>query len=202
MSAIKVNVIGCGGIGSYFAHQLYTLKEQGQVNAVEVWLYDFDEVENKNLMYQNYSASDLYKYKSEALGQNYGFNFHVKKVTDFNEMDGIVCLCVDNVATRKAFFEGPYLNENPKPAHLSWIDMRCQGAQVAYYVKSKKNTREEMLKTLPQTQEEGTGSCQYAHDLHNKRIQQGNKIIAAIGSQVLLNILRNETMTSSFIHGF
>jgi|DEB19_MinimDraft_3_1074340.scaffolds.fasta_scaffold08106_4 hypothetical protein len=202
MSTTNVHVIGCGGIGSYFAHHLYILNQQGQLPGVTCCLYDFDEVENKNLMYQNFTPNDLYRYKSEALGVNYGFDFRVKKITDFKELNGIVCLCVDNVATRKAFFNSAYLDDNPSPKHVSWIDMRCQGAQVAYYVKSKKNTREEMLKTLPEKEEEGTGSCQYSQDLHMKRIQQGNKIIAAIGSQLLLNIIRNEPMTSSFIHGF
>jgi hypothetical protein len=204
---MHINVIGCGGIGSYFSEHLFILKKQGQLNNVTVDVYDNDEVENKNLMYQNYSIDDVFKLKAEVIALRYGFNCKPKRVTEFNLVKGsatavLTCLCVDNIETRKAFFNSPDFAAQSKSTMHGWIDMRCQGAQVAIYTRSPKNTKERMLTTLPESQEEGTASCQYAADLFANKIQQGNKIIAAIGSQAVLNIFRGEAMTSTFIHGF
>ena len=203
---MKIHIVGCGGIGSYFALQIHTLKQQAQLPDTDVIIYDNDEVENKNLLYQNYTMDDVFGLKSEILALRYGFTCVPRRVEKFDLIKtgtrSIICLCVDNIETRKAFFQSEdfkLLSGNPGSG---WIDMRCQGAQVAMFTSSAKNTSEKMLNTLPAVQEEGTASCQYAQDLFANRIQQGNKIIAAIGSQAVLNIFRGEKMTSSFIHGF
>lgn len=205
---IQINIIGCGGIGSYFAAQVATLVRLKQLNEAKVTVFDFDEIELKNLMYQDYCTDDLYKTKAEVIAEKYNFSAKPRKVTKFDlvtdlKIPTFTCLCVDNVETRKIFFnsEDFKIQSNLSMPH-GWIDMRCQGAQVAYYTKSAINTAERMLATLPEKQEEGTGSCQYETDLKANRIQQGNKIIAVVGSQVLLNLYRGEKMTSTFHHGF
>jgi hypothetical protein len=80
---------------------------------------------------------------------------------------------------------------------MYWLDMRSEGQTFFIAESCEDNTPGTMLKTIS-TDEGGKGtSCQYAHELEKGIIQQGNKIVAAIGSQYLLNRLRGEKTAHS-----
>jgi len=195
---ISIHIVGCGGIGSYLCEEVSRLIKTQQLREVAVTLWDGDDVEVKNLSYQNFTEKDVYVNKASVLGAKYNFSTVEARIEDFDQISNatIIILCVDNVDTRKAFFSSK-LFEN-----VQWIDLRSQGRAVAYYCSSKISTREFMLATLPEKQEEGTGSCQYAADVIANKIENGNKIIAAIGAQVLLNLVRKERLVSSYVHEF
>lgn len=196
----NMHIVGCGGIGSYFCGEVDRLVKTQQLKDLMVTIWDSDDVELKNLTYQNFSENEVYANKAATLGRRYQLNSAQSRVEDFDKPPindaTIIVLCVDNVKTRKAFFESRLFER------VQWIDLRSQGRAVAYYCSSKMTTREFMLSTLPEKQEEGTGSCQYATDILNNRIENGNKIVAAIGAQVLLNLVRKEQLVSNYIHEF
>lgn len=196
----NIHVIGCGGIGSYFCGEIDRLIKTQQITNAAVTVWDADDVELKNLSYQNFTEDDVYQNKAQTLGSRYNLNSAQTRVENFDEPPinnaTIIVLCVDNAETRKAFFSSKLFDS------VQWLDLRSQGRAVAYYCSSKITTREFMLATLPEKQEEGTGSCQYAADVIANKIENGNKIIAAIGSQILLNLIRTERSVSNYIHEF
>lgn len=196
----NIHIVGCGGIGSYFCAEVSRLIKTQQLKETAVTVWDSDDVELKNLSYQNFVDSEVYQNKAQTVGSRYNFNSIQAKVENFDEgpinTATIIALCVDNVETRKAFFSSNLFNS------VQWLDLRSQGRAVAYYCSSKITTREFMLSTLPEKQEDGTGSCQYAADIISNKIENGNKIIAAIGSQVLLNLVRKERLVSNYVHEF
>jgi hypothetical protein len=58
-------VVGCGGTGGYVAEALVRLLPQN----VQIILVDFDRVEERNLIRQNFFREDVGKYKSVALAE-------------------------------------------------------------------------------------------------------------------------------------
>lgn len=202
---INIRVVGAGGIGSYLIRELYVLLKTNQLvdksgKEVVIHAYDPDEIEQKNLLYQNYTMNDLYDIKGKRIAEKYpGVMGNATKVTDFKKIvtkDDIVISCVDNKETREAMFE--QLDKLPN----IWIDLRSHGRNIACYVKSKKNTAEAMKKTLPDKVEKGEDSCQLSSDLAAGIVQMGNRIIATIGAQMVLNVLRQEEFTSSYEASF
>ena len=77
-----------------------------------------------------------------------------------------------------------------------WIDLRAKGNVISAFVKSEKNTLEEMLKTLDFQE---SSSCQNEFELRENKIQYGNIAIAGIGMQMLVNVIRNEQVSDKII---
>jgi PRTRC genetic system ThiF family protein len=154
---IDVIVVGCGGNGSYIIPQMMrfikTLMERvnrpieaGQRRTssnlkFEITLIDGDNIEQKNLVRQNFIAPDVGKNKAIVLAQRYGkaFGLEVGAIDRYldkemaenliwqgNTRSQIILGCVDNNATRKVLHElivdkpkYDYVNMN----HLFWIDV-------------------------------------------------------------------------------
>lgn len=196
---MKIMVVGAGGINSWFIHHVSVAIELGQIPAsTEFHIYDDDTVETKNLKYQNFVIEDILEGKAKTIADRYGFYGYKVRVTDpslFNAYDIVVC-GVDNSAFRRMMFT--YMDAHPEKY---WIDMRAEGRTVGFYTRHQKNTLAVLLATLPQGEDTNT-SCQLAYELESGVIQYGNKIIAPIGCQLLLNHLRGEFNSDSFTHRF
>lgn len=185
MTTKKILVIGCGGIGSYLAGQVYRLIMKGQIDGCLVTLADPDSVEVKNIKYQDFDKKDVLENKAKVLGKRFGFCNHPKRIndeTELTEYDMIVC-CVDNSGTRKLVYD--YCYKNGKP----YIDLRSNGRNICYFTQA--DDQKEVTKLLGEISQEGT-SCQIKAELDAGIIQNGNVIVATIGSQLILNWLRNE----------
>lgn len=203
MAGPYIHVVGCGGIGSYLVRELSQLFRENQLVAGDgrkfsVKLYDADEIEQKNLPYQDFTVDDLFRDKCEVLGTRYSMEYQLCLVDNFSELvatdqDIIVC-CVDNAKTRKLLFS--------EDLDVRWVDLRSHGRYVAMFVKSAKNDRDYLLSTLPEKEEAGTGSCQIKAELDAGIIQLGNRIIASIGAQTILNMIRGVPFVSRFTHEF
>jgi molybdopterin/thiamine biosynthesis adenylyltransferase len=202
----SISIIGVGGIGSYLARHLHELQQQNQLagttGVFNIKVFDDDEVEQKNLDYQDFEMDDLFQHKADVVSARWGFEGFTMRVSDFNEIidsdhDVIIC-CVDNPETRRTLYS--QLKDSP----AFWIDLRSHGRHIAMYTKSDRNTPETMEETLPapDMEEQGAGSCQRQADLDAGIIQYGNRIIAAVGVQGLINHLRGEAQTSRFTREF
>lgn len=165
---------------------------------IQIVVWDDDTVDTKNLKYQNFQEFDLSDNKSEVIGLRYDFDYEIERIEDETTLNGydVVIAAVDNSQFRKKLYN--WAEKNPE---AYWIDLRSEGRSVAFFTKHKTNTLEKMLETLADTPEEGT-SCQLAYELEKGIIQQGNKVIAAIGSQLFLNYLRLEKNSAKFIARF
>lgn len=186
----KVLIVGAGGIGSWLCFFIHNLNEFHQFSNCSFTIADYDTVDLKNLKYQNFNKTDLTDYKAEVLGLRYKMDILVKKIEKEEELAKYDCIvsAVDGTAFRKLLFKFVYKEENK---NIYWIDLRSEGRTIAFYTKHPQNNLEKMLNTLPENDKEN-GSCQLEFELENNIIQNGNKIVAAIGSQLLLNWYRNE----------
>lgn len=184
----KLLIIGTGGVGSYLARALYEYDKRNQLPNLQITLADGDDVDVKNLTYQNFDNEDILENKAQALGKKYKFIYIPRMLnpeTDLNGYDAIVC-AVDSTKFRKKFFK--FVNES---SSIYWVDLRAVGKTVAAYSKHPKLSYEQLLDTLPINDIENS-SCQLSFELNNNIVQGGNKIIAEIGAQLVLSWYRGQ----------
>ena len=191
----RIHIVGAGGIGSYLCKGLAEAIKQNQIRkSIVIHVYDPDEVEEKNIMYQDFEDIDITDYKVNVMRDRYSFIGHNKRVgrellKTLGKDDLIVC-CVDNATFRREMFEE--LGDPDKAA--TFLDLRSEGRFIAWYTKSKKFTKDELLKTVGENSEDS--SCQLPYRFAEQIIDNGNKIIAEIGVQLVLNILRSESFAT------
>jgi saccharopine dehydrogenase-like NADP-dependent oxidoreductase len=183
---MKILLIGCGGIGSWFCHFLAFGVRNNTINC-KVTIADGDIVETKNLLYSNFDLMDAGKNKAEVLAERYNFSCIANQVQDQEDLKkfDLVVIATDDGKSRKMVFE----------SGVDWIDMRAKGSTFAVFVKGCKND-EEMIKALDLDRERE--SCQDEHRLRVKKVDNGNIIAASLGYQFLLNYLRKEIFVKEY----
>lgn len=197
---MKVMVVGAGGNGSWFLQHIARLIHKDQIpTSISFTVFDGDDVEKKNTLYQDYSLTDVLENKADVMANRYDFLTAVPKFVktdkDLAPFDVIIC-CVDNRDFRELMFKHVY-----KHPEKYWIDVRAEGQGIVIYTKNKKLTLEDMLKTLPGKDAKAT-SCQREFELSNGIVQLGNQIAAIITAQYFLNFIRGEENPAVFNHMF
>ena len=189
---MDVCVIGCGGIGSYLAQHIDSLIELNQIKDSDYVFFDDNDVELKNILYQNFKSRDIDSPKTEALSMKY-FNvrFSCKRITlkDLSYYKLIV-LCADNNIIRREAYE------NWRKYSIPFIDARANGKVIGIY----SNDTPDYLNTIDESVE--SFSCQNPFQLAKKEIEYGNVVVAAALAQVLLNYSRNESLPNDLIISF
>jgi len=195
--AKNILIVGAGGIGSWMAPELDRLRKTNQITTALITFADYDDVDTKNLPYQNFNKSDVMDPKVEIIAARYGMEYINTKIDKKDMLKGYDCIisAVDNTTFRKMFFDYVF-NDNPD---VYWIDLRSEGKSYAVYTKSKKHTYESMLATLPDEDVED-GSCQNAWELEKGIVQRGNIHAASYGVSYILNWLRGDPNPAAFIH--
>jgi len=193
----KILVVGAGGIGSWLAFNLYEAEKHNQLKESNIFFADHDTVEPDNLSYQNFELDDVMDYKTESLSARYGFGSISSKIETTAELYTYDCIvsAVDNTQFRKMLFS--FAETNPD---TYWIDLRSEGRSIAAFCKHKQNTLDVMLETIPEEVE--NGSCQLAFEKSDGIVQNGNKIVASIGAQYILNYLRKVANPPKFVATF
>lgn len=149
-----INIIGCGSVGSTVAE---LLSRHGLKNAK---IYDFDVVEEHNLVNQMFTTKNLYKPKLEAVYDRWvDVNPEAAKTIklygdgwDGQRLSGYVFLCVDNIELRKRIVEENKNNINIK----AMFDFRTALDTAQHYAAdwSKGSDIEALLDTMDFTHEE------------------------------------------------
>ena len=112
----KINIIGCGSVGSTVAELL------SRFGLTNVNLYDFDVVEEHNLANQMFTTKNLYKPKIEGVYDRWvEVNPEAAKTIKLycdgwngQKLSGYVFLCVDNIDLRRKIVEENKYNINIK----------------------------------------------------------------------------------------
>ena len=112
----KINIIGCGSVGSTIAELL------ARFGLTNVNLYDFDVVEEHNLANQMFTTKNLYKPKVEGVYDRWvEINPEAAKTIklygegwDGQKLSGYVFLAVDNIDLRRRIVEENRYNLNIK----------------------------------------------------------------------------------------
>jgi len=111
-----IHIIGCGSVGSTVAELL------ARFGLTNVKLYDFDVVEEHNLVNQMFTTKNLYKPKVEGVYDRWvEINPEAKDSIllygngwDGQKLSGYVFLCVDNIELRRRIAEENKYNTNIK----------------------------------------------------------------------------------------
>ena len=115
MGTPKIVVVGCGGTGSFVAEGLCRLLAK---DALDIVLVDYDRVEPRNIIRQNFFQHDLGKFKSQVLAERLSLQYRrrvgysvfpydrevINESTSIGirQNRGIFIGCVDNAAARIA----------------------------------------------------------------------------------------------------
>lgn len=185
---MKILVVGCGGVGGWLIDEIASQVNSGQLEFDEVIdISDSDIVELNQMLYQNFRESEIGTNKAVALSRRFNKELGVEvfggvreRITTPSQLEGydFFVLCVDNEKTREFIIR--YCHEHGK----EFLDLRATGRRV--FAMPKLRTLEENLKFVDGS-DTNEYSCQDREDLENGRIQLGHKIVAVIGTQMLLN---------------
>ena len=100
----RVHIIGCGSVGSTVAENLARFGIEDMV------LYDFDVVEEHNLVNQMFTKEDVGRLKTEALADyvhRINPDCNIKLVNEGwqgHRLAGYIFLCCDGIELRRAIF--------------------------------------------------------------------------------------------------
>ena len=180
-------IIGGGGIGSFFCRLLDDMMRARQLDmqAGNVTIYDFDVVETKNLLYQDYDAQEVGMYKSAILAFRYGFNASFHRFDASRAGDhSFVILCADNPGVRRDVYT------TFPAAGKGFLDMRSEGD--TYCVFTHETPQDVLMKSLGDAPESTVGrSCQLAEDLSKREVRLGNRMAGVVGMEMLLAMIRD-----------
>jgi molybdopterin/thiamine biosynthesis adenylyltransferase len=186
MKINKLAIIGCGGIGSFLITSLSDVIKKDvsgleKLNVMGIDLFDYDLVEEKNLSYQNFEIEHLGRNKAEVLAEMTGYKARAEKIEKTEQLADydLIILAVDNNEVRNLVYQ------TGRP----FIDLRAKGKGIMACLAQKEDI--EYLELTKDTGEKG--SCQYTKDIEDNTIQLGNRIIAEIGLQYLIDYCRGET---------
>lgn len=125
----RIHIVGCGSVGANVASQL------ARAGVTKFTLWDFDEVEPKNLANQVFRNSDIGKLKVDALKEilmdiNPDIESEIKlkpKGWNGEQLNGYVFLAVDNIELRRKIVEMHF--ENPFVKAMFDFRTRLEDAQ-------------------------------------------------------------------------
>ncbi|WAM22667.1 MAG: ThiF family adenylyltransferase (plasmid) [Candidatus Methanoperedens sp.] len=184
---MKLLVIGVGGTGSFLIEELCKSIDQGQIDPnIEISIADNDSVEIEQIKYQNFVCDEVGLNKAQALAERFkpfgiaAINKRIKTASQLKGYDFVI-LCVDNDTTRELVINYAFSR------NIDFLDLRADGRRISAFPKMP--TREENLKLID-AGDTTCYSCQDPASLRVGRIDKGNRIVAIIGVQMLLNHLR------------
>lgn len=135
--SIHLVQVGAGGTGSWLfpacVRLVRSLQQSGQ--DTQLHLIDFDHVEEKNLLRQNFCAAELGLFKAESLTYRYGSAwglslntitepFQASMVESLARGDFLVVLigCVDNAEARRQMHQALTFNKPEQAPVVWWLD--------------------------------------------------------------------------------
>ncbi len=184
---MKILVIGCGGIGSWLIEELCKSIEQEQIDPnTELFVADNDLVEIDQIRYQNFTFEDAGLNKAQALARRFkqlGVTPIKDRIKSEKHLKGydLIILCVDNDPTREMVIKHCFSK------NIDFLDLRSSGRTISAFPKLEKAS--DNLKFVD-SNDAFCYSCQDRNNLLMGRIDEGNKIVALIGVQMMLNKFR------------
>ncbi len=184
---MKIFVLGVGGIGGFLIEELCKSIEQEQIDQnTELFIADNDLVEIEQIRYQNFTFEDAGLNKAQALAKRFkqfGITAIKDRIRSGKQLKGydFIILCVDNDLTREMVIKHCFSK------NIGFLDLRSSGRTISAFPKLEKAS--DNLKFVD-SNDAACYSCQDRNNLKMGRIDKGNKIIALIGAQMVLNHLR------------
>lgn len=185
----RINVIGCGAIGSHVCEQL------ARLGFSNVHLYDFDKVEAHNITNQMFTQEQLGMYKVDACKQmmvainsdlKTTVSTHIEGLVSPYTLDGYILLCVDNIELRRDIVKSNRYN----PMVKAIMDFRMRLTDAQYYCarRTKQQEMDSLLMSMDFTHEEATAATPKSACGYELSVIYTVKIIVSVGIANLVKL--------------
>ena len=186
----QIHIIGAGGIGSNLMALLLPSLRNGivakQLGGIAFHIHDADIVEEKNLVHQRFSKSQINMSKVDALVMDYdmihpnirvfGHPTNLRKASLLNNAD-VVIVAVDRPEPRRIVHS---------LKNVEWYDLRC-GLDSCLILTHDTHTDD--IERL--TPEHKPASCQPDGAIESGNVQFGSALAGTFGANIVLRSLLN-----------
>jgi len=198
-----IYILGCGATGSVLAEML------ARLGLEDICLYDFDEVEEKNIANQMFRQKDVGRKKTDAVLDimaeiNPELNDTVEihgKFEPGDHLEGYVFLCVDNIELRKEIVESCNNNSMVKAI----FDFRIGLTDAQHYAADWTilKDRKRLLSTMQFTHEEANNDTPVSMCNEVMSVAPTNRTIVAFGVANFMNLVQNKPLKRTmFVDAF
>lgn len=209
-------IVGLGGTGGYVIRDLsrfvYSVLRRDEDYDIKIVCVDPDEVEEKNLLRQNFMPSDLGKNKAETMASKHAraFNLEISSVSQlmtratleeitsrFNDYVPVIIGCVDNNKARREIDK--FVNSTRKTCY--WIDSGNERT-TGQVVMGSSNGVPTVTKLFPEVLEQGADSVSTVSCAERLMQDEQNIFVNVCAATHVLNMCRKLVLNeTNFIHG-
>ena len=191
------HIIGCGSVGSTVAELI------ARFGITNVVLYDFDVVEEHNLVNQMFTQKDLYKPKVKAVKENLlAINPDMNIVVceegwTGQKLSGYIFLCVDNIDLRRKIVTENKFNNTIKAV----FDFRTGLTDCQHYAAdwSRMEDKKALLEQMKFTHEEAKAATPVSACGVTLCVAPTVRLVANIGVCNFINFVKGEGLKKAFV---
>ncbi len=192
-----VHIIGCGSVGSNVADLI------SRFGIAKFCLYDFDVVEEHNLVNQMFTRKDLYKPKVEAVKEHILDINPEADITIFKEgykdqiLFGHIFLCVDNIDVRRQIVVANKFNSAIK----AFYDFRTGLTDCQHYAANwnRMDHKKALLNTMDFTHEEAGKAVPKSACHVSLCVAPTVRLVSNIGVCNFINFLKGKDLKQAYI---
>ena len=195
----RIHIIGCGSVGSTVAELLV------RFGLTNFGLYDFDYVEEHNLVNQMFTLKQVGKYKTEALLENLiDVNPEVGKNTKLynqgytgQKLAGYVFLCVDNIDLRRKIVVDNKYNANIQAV----FDFRTALTTGQHYAADWSNDKDisALLDTMDFSHEEAEKNVPVSACKVSLCVAPTVRLVSTVGVTNFINFVKSGTLEKAIL---
>lgn len=191
----KIHIVGCGAIGSTIATML------ARMGVLELNLYDFDDVEMKNICNQEYFDEQVGTSKLDALrdtllkiNPTLVVNIYPEGWTEDTRLNGYVFMCVDNIDLRRKIVEKNKINKYCRAI----FDFRMRLTDAQHYAATFENF-DYLLSTMQFTHEEAKAETPVSACGTDLNVITTVRTICSLGLSNFINLVKENNLKKMII---
>lgn len=188
----RIHIIGCGSVGSTVAENL------ARCGVTKMTLYDFDHVENHNIVNQMFTQGDVGKMKVDALKDILiNINPECRNTVEVQRegwtkqrLSGYIFLCVDSIELRREIVEKNMNNMNVKAV----FDFRTLLTAAQHYAAdwSDYKMKQDLLKSMQFSHEEAKAETPVSACGVTLGVATTVRLVSALGVNNFINFVKGE----------
>ena len=188
----RIHIIGCGSVGSTLAENL------ARCGVTKMTLWDFDQVENHNIVNQMFRQQDVGKLKVEALkdilmeiNPEIGDSIELKPDGWHGKMlSGCIFLAVDNIELRRKFVE----QHMDSPYVKAVFDFRTLLESAQHYAAdwSDRKMKEDLLKSMQFSHDEAAEETPVSACGVTLGVATTVRLVCALGVNNYINFVKGD----------
>lgn len=195
----RVHIIGCGSVGSTVAENL------ARCGVTKMTLWDFDKVENHNIVNQMFRTEDVGKLKTEALIDILSeINPEIKDKAEIKSsgwngemLSGYIFLCVDSIELRRKIVEKHFNTTFVKAV----FDFRTMLESAQHYAAdwSEYKMKKDLLNSMNFSHEEAAAETPVSACGVTLGVATTVRLISALGVNNYINFVKGKGLKKLII---